>query len=277
VVSREFQALAAARAARARLLAGRYPASQEALLFYAKVVTLQGRLAASLPSNPGAGRGFALDSLLPGRQPLIELVEGSGTERLREQARDFDESACREALRAYFTNQDTTSAQSFFARVLLQPAMFAWASAVPNAAGRGSSEPDGELLVETPRQAVDPHPAATCPCCGHAPQAGCLRPQGDGSALALVCSLCLHEWPFARAQCPACGNTDHHKISYYATPEFAHLKVQACESCRAYLHLVDLSKETQAIADVDEMAALPLDFWAIENGYCKVHPNLAGI
>jgi formate dehydrogenase maturation protein FdhE len=307
VVSRDFQALGATRAARARLLAGRYPASGEALLFYAEIASLQGRLAGSLPPQQAAGHGFALDALLPGRQALAELVEGKGPEKLREQVRRYDETACRESLRAYFTGQDTTSPRSFFARVLLQPAMFAWASAVAGSdtgeqrhsahsadgstqgeqraggadggrdTGRASVLRNAEWIAGTPPPGEAPRSPAVCPRCGHGPQAGCLRPQGDGAALALVCSLCLHEWPFARVRCPACGSTDHQKISYYSTPEFAHLEVQVCESCQAYLHLVDLSKEKEAIPDVDELAALPLDLWALEKGYWKVQPNLTGI
>ena len=96
-------------------------------------------------------------------------------------------------------------------------------------------------------------------------------------ALTLLCSLCLREWPFPRLHCPACSESDHRKIHFYSSPEFAHLQTQVCESCQAYLHLVDLAKEPQAIPDVDELAALPLDLWALEQGYCKVQPNLAGI
>ena len=43
------------------------------------------------------------------------------------------------------------------------------------------------------------------------------------------------------------------------------------------MHHVDLGKEIQAVADVDEVAALPLDVWALERGYQKLQPNLVGI
>jgi hypothetical protein len=264
------------------VLASRYPASGEALLFYSEIVSLQGRLAGSLPPRQAAGDGFAFETLLPGRQALAEFVAEKGPEKLREQARRYDETACRESLRSYVTGEDTTSPRSFFARVLLQPAMFAWAAAVPgsDAEAGADSAPllrNGELAAGSPLPGEPSRSAAICPRCGHAPQAGCLRPQGDGAALALVCSLCLHEWPFARVRCPACGSADHHKMGYYSTLEFGHLEVQVCESCQAYLHLVDVAKENGAIADVDELAALPLDLWALENGYWKVRPNLAGI
>ncbi len=254
------------RGARARLLAGRYPASREALLFYAAVVAWQGELAASLPPSPDLDSGPALDSLLPGRRALVELVAEHGPEKLRQQARGFDDPTCREALRAYYTRQDTDSPRSFFARVLLQPAMFCWE--------RSPREDSAEAPA---RRTADGEAAALCPHCGHPPQVGCLRPEGDGLALALVCSLCLRDWAFARSRCPGCGNADHHKIGYYSTPAFAQLQVQVCESCCRYLHLVDSSKEKQAIADVDELTALPLDLWAAENGYRKLQPNLAGI
>jgi formate dehydrogenase maturation protein FdhE len=43
------------------------------------------------------------------------------------------------------------------------------------------------------------------------------------------------------------------------------------------LQLVDLSRDPAAIPDVDELAGLPLDLWAQERGYRKIHPNLAGL
>jgi FdhE protein len=89
--------------------------------------------------------------------------------------------------------------------------------------------------------------------------------------------LCLHEWPFTRLRCPACGERENQKLNFYSTGGFAHLEVQVCESCKAYIHLVHLEKEGDAVPDVDELAALPLDVWARERGYRKIQPNLAGI
>ena len=311
MVPRDFQALAAGRAARARLLADRYPASREVLLFFAEIAVLQQRLAARLPqprTRPKKQRGFALDQLLDGRTELVALVLEKGPELLREQARHFDEAACRQSLRKWFTGQDTTSPHSFFARVLLQPVMYGWDR---SASGESGKPVDGRNAVEVDRSVLPrdaglgissggkrpqlrrafelsmagpsvpeagiERGAATCPHCGHPPQAGCLRPQGDGAAMSLVCSLCLAEWPFSRLCCPACGQSDHHKIVFYSSAEFAHLEVQVCDSCTAYLHVVHLEKDKQAIPDVDELAALPLDVWARDKGYHKLQPNLAGI
>ncbi len=93
-----------------------------------------------------------------------------------------------------------------------------------------------------------------------------------------MCSLCLEEWSFPRNRCPACGESEEGQIAYYGTAdEMAHLKVRVCETCRCYLVQVDLSKEPQAVPDIDEMAALPLDVWAGGQGLRKLYPNLLGI
>jgi FdhE protein len=170
---------------------------------------------------------------------LVTLVAARGPDPLRAAARTIDEESCLRAL------EDTASPLSFFARVLFQTA----------------SEP--------PR---GPDPRG-CPRCGHSPQAGCLRPQGDGTALSLVCSLCFHEWPTTRDRCSGCGG----EVSFHEASELPQIRVRACESCRRYLHVVRLDVEPEAIPEVDEMAALSLDLWAREQGYEKIFPNLVGI
>ena len=235
----DFQALAAKRTARARLLAERYPSARGPLRFYGEIASLQQTLSGGSP--------------LAARQPLVELVLAKGPDPLKQTAREINDAKCQQALDAYLNESDTTSPLSFFARVLLQP----WvAASPPNPRARGSNR---------------------CPHCGHPPQVGCRRPQGDGTALSLVCSLCLTEWPFARGHCPACGLADEKKLVYYAAPELEHLQVQVCESCRKYLHQVNIAKDPAAVPDVDEIAALPLDVWAGEQGFRKLHPNLVGM
>ena len=66
-------------------------------------------------------------------------------------------------------------------------------------------------------------------------------------------------------------------LGHYAAPELAHLEVQACESCGIYLNLVHQEKDSEAVPDVDEIAALPLDVWAKEKGFRKPIPNLIGM
>ncbi len=60
------------------------------------------------------------------------------------------------------------------------------------------------------------------------------------------------------------------------TPTFPHLRIEACASCERYLLDIDLGRDPQAVPDVDELAALPLDLYAAEHGLSKITPNLMG-
>ena len=244
MVSRDFQALNAKRALRAHLLSERYAASCEVLSFYAELIQFQGEISARILNWEG---------MLQFRLPLIELVRQRGPQRLREAADQLDENSCRKALTGYWKQLDNSSLTSFFARALLQAYVAA--------------------------NEIQPVATATnrCPRCGHLPQVGVLQPQGEGNALKLACSLCFHEWPFPRGYCVTCGENEDKNLVYYTTREFDHLQVQACETCLGYLHAIDLTKEPEAVPDVDELVALPLDIWAQQQGYHKFQANLAGI
>jgi formate dehydrogenase maturation protein FdhE len=111
-------------------------------------------------------------------------------------------------------------------------------------------------------------------CTKHSPQAGVLRPEGDGTAFFLLCRDCREEYVFPRDACPHC---DHPAIAWYSSESLPHIQTRVCESCRRYLHVIHLGKDARAIPEVDELAALPLDLWAREQGYEKLWPNLAGI
>jgi FdhE protein len=249
MVPRGWQALSAARAARARVLAQRWPACREALRFCAAVADFQGHVLARLASVASVTELAAL------RVPVAELIREHGPGPLRETARGLDDPAFAKALDDYWAGRDTRSPRSLFARIVLQP----YAAHLPE---RGS---------------VVAHDGGRCPRCGHLPQLGVLRAQGDGSALGLVCSLCLHEWPFRRGRCAACGEGAERNLSFFSAPELDHVRVQACETCRRYHHEVDLARQPDAVPDVDELTALPLDVWAREQGYEKQQPNLVGI
>ncbi|MBM3797824.1 MAG: formate dehydrogenase accessory protein FdhE [Acidobacteria bacterium] len=114
-----------------------------------------------------------------------------------------------------------------------------------------------------------------CPSCGQKPQCAVLRPEGHGAAYHLMCNLCLTEWRYPRAQCPCCGAEG--ELAFYQLDLFPHIQIQTCDACQRYLHVVDTSKDPEACPDVDEIAALPLDVWAIDQGYEKITPNLIGI
>lgn len=70
-----------------------------------------------------------------------------------------------------------------------------------------------------------------------------------------------------------CG---HAARSIHTDEEFPHIRIEACETCRAYCKVVDLTQDPDAIFEVDDLASVPLDIWAAENGFRRLTPNLFG-
>jgi FdhE protein len=118
---------------------------------------------------------------------------------------------------------------------------------------------------------------AACPFCGQKPVLAVLRGEGDGAKRSLLCSLCATEWEYRRILCPNCMEEDKDRLPVYASAEFPHLRVEACDACRAYVKAVDLSRNGLAVPEVDELAAVPLDIWAAERNYTKLQTNLLGL
>jgi FdhE protein len=114
----------------------------------------------------------------------------------------------------------------------------------------------------------------TCPFCGERPVAAVLRPEGEGGRRRLLCSLCFTEWDFRRLLCPGCGEEERDRLPVYTAAEFPHIRVEACDACLRYIKSIDLTRNGNAVAEVDEIAALALDLWAAEHGYSKLQSNL---
>jgi hypothetical protein len=154
--------------------------------------------------------------------------------------------------------------------------------------------------------AEDPSPRDErhCPRCGGLPQLS-FRPGGADRLVSgrrhLRCSRCGHSWSYSASSCPCCGETTSARRTVYAEqrdgpvvgretddqgpaegaerqpPTIPHLRVEACATCRRYLIDVDLGRDARAVAEVDELAALPLDLYAAERGLTKITPNLMGV
>jgi len=118
---------------------------------------------------------------------------------------------------------------------------------------------------------------ASCPFCHRRPGFGVLRSMGEGAARSLVCSFCLAEWDFRRLVCPGCGEEDDKELSVFTAAEFDYIRVECCDTCKTYIKTIDLTKDGRAEPIVDELASAPLDLWAQEHGYAKLHPNLLGM
>jgi formate dehydrogenase maturation protein FdhE len=226
------------RSRRARFLADGFPATREILTFYAGLAEWQGSVA------PRLSAFNKIPTVVPS---LLDYVIRSAPPPLAQAARTIDQSAVDSILHDYWDTRGSGSISDFFARALLQP----YAASVP--AG------------------------LDCPWCTRPPQAGILRPQGDGLAFELVCSLCLRWRSFPRTRCPGCDTSSQSTIVNFSAKEFPHMRLLACEACKGYLLTVDLEKDPASIPEVDELAALPLDLWALENGYHKLQPNLMGV
>lgn len=144
-------------------------------------------------------------------------------------------------------------------------------------------QPYAELLTVLAIPPVDrdrpPADSNRCPFCGGTPQLSILHSRGDldGGGRQLLCATCATTWSFRRILCAFCGQEDEHRLAYYASPQFDHLRVDACDTCRRYLKTVDLTRLGHAVPVVDEVAGAPLDLWAREQGYEKIELNLVGL
>jgi FdhE protein len=78
--------------------------------------------------------------------------------------------------------------------------------------------------------------------------------------------------------CAGCGEQSGPKLPIYReTDRFPHLRVDACDTCGGYPLTVDLRRAPGAVPIVDELAAMPLDLYAREQGKHKLVPNLMGM
>jgi formate dehydrogenase maturation protein FdhE len=226
------------RARRAHFLADSFPAVREILTFYAGLAEWQGSVATRVTSFNEAV------AVIPS---LLDYVKSSAPPALAQAARDFQIREAAALLRSFWEGRSDFSLTDFFARAALQP----YAASLP--------------------EGLD------CPWCTKLPQAGCLQARGDGLAFQLVCALCLRRRSFPRTQCPACNESAESKIASFSAAEYPHLRLLACETCKGYLLVIDLNRDPSAIPEVDELAGLSLDLWAVENGFHKLQLNLAGV
>lgn len=189
---------------------------------------------------------------------LIGIVRAHGPRPLARAASQLDGPACARAMNDYRRTADCTGVESFFARALLMPV----AAVAPPPPG--------------PIDAVVRAMASACPRCGHPPQVGVLAPEGHGTRLELVCSLCLFQFDAPRARCVACGQSDERRLGYFSSEGAVPWQAVTCDECHAYLHLVS-GADTELVPDVDEVSGVVIDAWASERGLRKVHPNLLGV
>jgi FdhE protein len=260
---------------RAEELAARHSSAAEALRFYGRIAGFQQSLYADLEARSGTAQrvrspgtlrdGFELDLLLPHFAPFLALIQEAAPPPLAQSAAELSAGRERwgEVLEEFWRAGGPDTAALTPAEALI-----AWTFLQPYAEHLAHHAEPAEARAATP---------ALCPRCAGRPQAGVLRPQGDGAGRSLICALCATEWGYRRIACPACGEESPDRLPVYLTDELSHVRVEACDTCRHYIKTIDLTKDGRAVPVVDELAALPLSLWAAETGYTKVSPNLLGL
>jgi formate dehydrogenase maturation protein FdhE len=203
-------------------------------------------------------------------QPLTGVLERDHA-RLLESARDIFDLARRsgfpallgeatlERLRAHLTGPEHDP----LARAILRP-YFRLLSALG-------------LLPDPKAEAADV--AISCPFCQGRPQIALRRsaPDSNGAARFVVCALCGGEWPVGRIHCPSCAEEDPAKLPIFQSETHTNVRVEACDTCRTYVKSIDLSVDARPIPVVDDLVSIAMDLWAVDRGYRRLEPGLAGI
>ncbi len=251
------------RVRRAERLAAESDVAAPLLTFYARVLkwqaTLYDRLCSATRPSGTLERDLALIS--PAVPALLSSVEADGPPLLAAEAAQLlrGSSGLESALLAWWC---APSDRDFFPKAILQPYAEALASA--------RTPPDGRVPTTARNR---------CPFCGGRPQVSILSvaSSADGGGRQLLCATCFTVWPYRRVLCAHCGEEDEHKLGYFHSPAFEHLRVDTCETCRHYMKTVDLTRLGIAVPLVDEVAGSSLDVWARERGYEKIQLNLVGL
>jgi FdhE protein len=245
---------------RADDLAVEHPFAAEVLRFYSQVARFQKDLYAGM-----AGVTPDLHLLLPKFPAFLGLIANAAPEPMAQCARDLTKSepaAWLDALNSFWSTAPQFQPLPGRATELLLYIFL---------------QPYAERLADQSEPMPPRETFGTCPFCSARPLAGVLRPEGDGGKRSLICALCATEWNIGRIVCPACGEQDVEKLAVYTADELQHVRVEACDTCRYYIKTIDLTKDGNAVPVVDELATIPLNLWAQQHEYVKLHANLLGI
>ncbi len=271
---------------RAENLIAQHPFAHEILAFYINIARFQEGLYQRIESLGAFGQSSAGGSptLLRDERPIsllgqqdggttnrellasfplfLTVVEEHGPESLTQVAselRSAPPSAWSDLLSAFWSaiTKPSSNPEEFLAFTFLQPY--------------------AEFVRSRSRLQLDGYTHPLCRFCNRKPALGALRPLGDGAQRRLLCGFCLTEWEFRRIVCPGCGEENHAKLPVYTAETFPHIRVECCDTCHTYIKSIDLTRNGLADPLVDELASIPLDLWAQEHGFSKLHPNLFGM
>jgi len=250
---------------RAAELAERYPHAAEMLRLYQALTVVQ-EAAYRLPS-PENIAAAAAEYVLPG---VIDVTVEAGPRALRDGVIAlFASEDMGGLIQRWMEQKSLNPFETYLARASASPLLEAMTTST-------SSISPPPLGGEGQGGGMSQH----CPNCGGLPQLSYFAVSGEALVSGpryLVCSRCANNWIFSRMMCAGCGESNGTKLPIYQEQEqFPHARVDGCQSCRKYLLTFDLRRETRAVPVVDEIAALPLDLYARDQGLTKITPNLMG-
>ena len=243
---------------RANELAG-HSAVNELLTFYASVLSAQRDIYEFLRKHGGSVDVELLSEAMP---LLLKAIEETASPQLSEEMQKLKTSAPGDISKTLLEYANLRLPTHFFAKALFQPY--------------------GRWCWENNLKRFDPKIPVSerhCPACGGLPQVS-IRVQSDsadGGSRNLLCATCLYEWPYRRVACANCGEEAPAKLAYFKAEQFAHIKIEICETCRRYVKNVDLTELGNASPLVDDVGSASLDLWAVERGYTKIEINLVGL
>lgn len=271
----------AARRLRADQLRARHTFAADVLTLYLGLLQVQEEAwSAARESPPPAGDlpGWATARVLPA---VVEVTVAAGPATLGAAVRGRSDGANGDALAGWLEGAELDPVDRYLARASLTPVL----------------EALGERAGAECAREPDLGGGALCPCCGGRPQLSCLASSGESlvsGPRSLLCARCGSSWSCSRSVCPACGENDEGRLMVYAEswqgpvsagngkgdehgpPAFPHLRIAGCATCSRYLIEVDMQQDGRAVPEVDELAALPLDLYAADEGLTKITPNLMG-
>jgi hypothetical protein len=260
----------AARRLRAEALRARHSFAAELLTLYVALLDVWDTVRES-PPDPEEVARWSAARVVPA---AVEATVAAGPPALRDAVRGRPH--VEDALAGWLAGAPLDPVDRYLARASLTPVLEALGERAGDACAPGVG---GEL----------------CPRCGGPPQLSYLAASGESlvsGPRSLLCARCGASWTCSRSVCPACGESEEARLSVYAEqwhgpvsgrgpdgngrPVFPHLRIAGCSTCSRYLIEVDMARDPRAVPEVDELAALPLDLYAADQGLTKVTPNLMG-
>jgi FdhE protein len=268
---------------RAEVLRERYPFAAEMLSLYLALLDAWdsgwGQARTDRP-KPRRLASWAAENVLP---QVVKATEAAGPEPLVDGARELLAAGqLADSLAAWLAGGDLPPIERYLARASLWPALVAL------------GEDAGPACADDPSPRDERH----CPRCGGPPQLSFRSDPQDrlvSGRRHLACARCGHGWSYSASSCAYCGETAGARRTVYAErghgpvvgraadepgdadpPTFPHLRIDSCAGCERYLIDVDVGRDSRAVPEVDELAAVPLDLYATERGLAKITPNLLG-